>query len=139
MIKKPPTILKPVNLEIYNYWQEYKKTLTYTVSAKKKRCNYTRTRGHVLKRLKDVWRHPRGTQYHRGISVPSIGHKNPDAIRFTISAYGLMPRVINNATEYKKVLETPCLPIIAKSVGTKKRYQILEAAKLLKAPLYLAK
>ena len=140
-MKKTKVHLKGVSKELHDYWTEIKTTLNYTCAHKKKRISFTRPRGKILLRLRNNprWRYPKGTQYHKGITCPSIGHRNSEKVRETVKAYGLKRVIFHNVEEYKKICYEKCLPTIARTVGNRKRKMILEVAKSLGTPIYFVK
>lgn len=103
---------------------------------RKKKPKFRREELCKLKRLKDVWRRPRGKDSKvrkgkRGKSKsPKIGYKNPEKIRGLIKGY--KAKIVHNVKELMQLNPKEEAAIIAKQVGRKKRNEIIrEANKLM--------
>lgn len=99
---------------------------------KKKKPRFRREELHKLKRLKDVWRRPRGKDSKvrkgkRGKSKsPKIGYKNPNSIRGLIKGY--KAKIVHNVKELLQLNPKEEAAIISKQVGRKKRNEIIREA-----------
>lgn len=87
-----------------------------------------------MKRVKDVWRRPRGIdnkqreQKKAAGPIPSIGWRNPREIR-GIHPSGFVERLVHNVAELNGLESEKHAVMIASSVGAKKRQQVVDEAK----------
>ncbi|MCK4491838.1 MAG: 50S ribosomal protein L32e [Candidatus Altiarchaeales archaeon] len=101
--------------------------------GKKNKPKFIRQEYHKLKKLKDVWRRPKGldSKKHnrkRGKGkVPQIGYKKPESVR-GIHPLGYSPIVIHNTKDLKEVNPDAQAVVIASAVGRKKRNDIIAYA-----------
>ena len=104
---------------------------------KKKKPGFFRQELCKFKKLKDVWRRPRGIdskkrREKRGKgAVPQIGYKNPESIRY-IDPSGYYTVLVHNFAELEAINPKKEAAIIARTVGRKKRNQMIKAANDLK-------
>lgn len=103
------------------------------LKGKKNKPRFIRQEYHKLKKLKDVWRRPKGldSKKHnrkRGKGkVPGIGYKKPESVR-EIHPSGYFPIVIHNTKDLKEVNPDAQAVVIASAVGRKKRNEIIAYA-----------
>lgn len=88
---------------------------------------------HYLKRLKNVWRKPRGTHSKMRKKIkgrpklPNIGYKSPEEIRGLYPS-GYRPILVHNPAQLEKIDPEKEAAIIGGTVGRKKRMLILKKA-----------
>jgi large subunit ribosomal protein L32e len=107
---------------------------------KKAKPVFLRQDGHKLVKLSKNWRRPRGLHnkvrlnkrgYRRNVTV---GWKSPALVR-GLSRGGLEMKVVHTVAELGKLASGTHTIIIAKSVGTKRRVEIVTAAIEKKLPI----
>lgn len=132
---------KIINAEIRRYWNQCKqeKILEYEPIKKKKVPRFTRHNGLKLKRLSRTgWRHPRSTQGNRASMMkPLIGYKNPESVRFCLRAYGKKIGIVANVEELRRASQRGEIPVISRTVGARKRIDILAYARANRLPVRL--
>lgn len=129
-----------VNKEIHRYWKEEgKKLVELKPLSKDKVPSFTRHNGNRIKRLKKVWRKPKGTGTNT-LTCPKIGYKRPSHKRFRRASDGILKRVLKNIKDLEDFVlnrKKYEVGIFSSVMGAKKRKILLEKAKILKAPIYL--
>ncbi len=112
---------------------EEKRLFRKRILEKKTKPRFMRQEFTKLKRLKDVWRKPRGidskqAEEKRGKpKTPKIGYKKTKKIR-NLHPSGFYPIRVHNIVELKKIDPKKEAVIIASSVGRKKRNEIIRIA-----------
>ncbi|MCX6695669.1 MAG: hypothetical protein NTU61_05190 [Candidatus Altiarchaeota archaeon] len=100
--------------------------------SRKKKPRFRRDELYKCKKLKDVWRSPRGLdgkkkEEKRGKgALPKIGYKNPAGFYGIVK--GFKSVIVSNLKEIEAVNPTERAAIISASVGRKKRNAIIEEA-----------
>lgn len=106
-------------------------------SPKKRKPKFLRQIPHSHKRLKKVWRKPRGTQSkmrkkEKGKAImPRIGWRTPRKLR-GIHPSGFKEVIVHNVAELGKIDVKREAVRVSGRVGKKKRAEILKRAKELK-------
>ena len=130
---------KEVNSQIREYWLSKKKEVLLRRLSKNKVPSFTRHNGRRIKRLKRVWRSPKGSHGNK-LTVPKIGYKRPDHLRFRRSSDGLLFRVVKNKKDLSEIkLKEYEVFVFSAVLGARKRKELLEHAKELQKPVYITK
>jgi len=108
-------------------------TFKLIYKKKKRRPHFARPEHYKFKKLKDVWRRPTGIdskqiEEKRGKpKIPKIGYKKSNLVT-GLHPFGFRPVIVHNINEVKKLNPTIDGAIIAKSIGRKKRNEIIKIA-----------
>lgn len=103
------------------------------IEMKRKKPSFRMQDAHILKRLKDRWRKPRGIDakmrlYLKGYSKNvEPGYGSPALVR-GLHKLGLKPIIVCNEKELKKINKGKDGVIISSAVGNKKRIDIIRKA-----------
>ena len=103
------------------------------MKKKARKPRFTQQDTHKKAKLKEAWKRPRGIDSKLRLHLrghkkePSKGYRSPAAVR-GLTDKGLQPRVIHDPTVIPSLQAKTSGIIIGKSVGMKKRLDIIEAA-----------
>lgn len=126
------------NRNIRAYWTEIRDTVNRDPISKKKVPRFTRHNGNRFLRLNKAWRYPKGTKGNK-LTRPKIGFKNPEVIRYRKSNGLKLCRVFCKRDIEALQLKDYQVVNIAKSVGAKKRSELLEYCRDKGYPLYITR
>ena len=114
-----------------------RRDISDVLKLRKKKPRFMRQELPKLKRLKDKWRRPRGIdskkqEGKRGKGkLPKIGYKKPASVR-EIHPSGFYPVLVHNVKELTLINPEEEAAIIARSIGRRKRNEIIRSANELK-------
>ena len=103
--------------------------------SRKKKKKFLRQDAHKIKRLKKIWRKPKGMDNKMRLGLkghrrgPAIGYGKPKYMKGLVG--GLKKVLVNNVKDLEKITENDGI-IISSKIGLKKRITILNKIKQLK-------
>jgi large subunit ribosomal protein L32e len=104
---------------------------------KKKKPEFVRQRGKILKRLGRKWRWPRGQasslriHYKATGHIPTVGYRNPKSVR-GLHPSGFREVLVHNLKDLERINPKTEACRIASTVGKKKKIEIIKRAEELK-------
>jgi len=114
-----------------------KELIAQKISMKKRRPKFERQEAHVKPRLsRSGWRKPRGIQskmrlQRKGYNATvKVGYRTPRALRGRLIS-GLIETIVINPTELKDIQKDQ-IALIPRTLGNRKRLEVLKEAKKLK-------